>query len=161
MLSQANHLLDPRLILEPNKSYSLTISNVTEDDQGVYLCNLLPQAITMHAKLIVLKPLKAHIYRADGRDVSQHSITYRENEPFEVECKAEGRKSNKIEYKWTADDNGLKSNDHLQIDGGKLIFKKPSYDDVGVYQCMADDGIDGVPGITKVTINIKCKCFPS
>lgn len=109
----------------------------------------------MTAKLVVLSPLQAHIYEG-GREITDRSITYNEHNRIEVECKASGSKSNKIDFKWSADGNRLTSNDHIKINGGKLIIEKASYDDVRVYQCLADDGDNGVAHGT-VSINIQCE----
>lgn len=144
---------DDRFILLPD--HSLVILNVKDEDQGTYHCNVHPGNITMKAKLVVLSPLQAHIYEG-GREVTDRSITYNENTRIEVECKASGSKTNKIDFKWSADGNRLTSNEHLKINGGKLVIEKASYDDVRVYQCLADDGVDGVAHAT-VTINIQCK----
>lgn len=111
----------------------------------------------MKAKLVVHPQLEARIYNG-GRDSTDRSITYEENSEFEVECRATGRVSDKLEYKWSADGNRIKSNEHLKIDGGKLIFKKASYDDVRVYQCLADDGFEKAATAT-ISINIRCKSF--
>lgn len=155
MISQALHrfILEDRFIILPD--YSLVILNVKEKDQGTYFCNLLPYNMTMKAKLVVLPPLEAHIFQGE-RDITDRSITYSENSQFEIECRAIGRKSNKIEFKWSADGVRLTSSERVKIDGGKLIFKKASYDDVRVYQCLADDGVDGASQAS-VSINIRCK----
>lgn len=155
MISQALHRVttDDRFIVQ-NGTYSLVIANVTLDDQGEYMCNILPANITMKAKLVVLPPLEARIYHG-GRDSTDRSITYAENAEFEVECKASGRVSDRIAYKWSANGDQLKSSEHLKIDGGKLLFKKASYDDVRVYSCLADDGVDAAQAT--ISINIRCK----
>lgn len=156
MLSLAKHPTATDKRINITSDYSLEIKNVTLDDQGEYFCNILPVNMTMKAKLIVMPPLAAHIYHGT-RDSTDRSITYEENSQFEVECKATGRVSDKIEYKWSADGNRLKSSEHLKIDGGKLIFKKASYDDVRVYQCLADDGTDAAQAT--ISINIRCESF--
>ncbi|XP_055316107.1 titin-like [Sitodiplosis mosellana] len=51
--------------------HSLTINNVNETDQDVYLCYVAPNNITMKAKLVVLSNLEAHIYESS-------SITHRQ-----------------------------------------------------------------------------------
>lgn len=142
---------DDRFILLPD--HSLVILNVKEQDQGSYFCNVLPENITMTAKLVVLSPLQAHIYEG-GREITDRSITYNQHNRIEVECKASGSKTNKIDFKWSADGNRLTSNDRIKINGGKLIIEKASYDDIRVYQCLADDGDNGVAHGT-VTINIQ------
>lgn len=109
----------------------------------------------MTAKLVVLSPLQAHIYEG-GREITDRSITYNENNRIEVECKASGSKTNKIDFKWSADGSRLTSNDHIEIHAGKLIIEKASHDDVRIYQCLADDGDDGVAHAT-VSINIQCE----
>lgn len=110
----------------------------------------------MKAKLVVLQPLQAHIYEGD-REITDRSITYRENERVEVECKASGIGTKKIDFKWSADGNRLSSNDDLQINGGRLIINKAGPDHVRVYQCLADDGTDAAAHAT-VNINIQCEC---
>lgn len=151
---QANRFTgDDRFILLPD--HSLAILNVQEKDQGSYYCNILPGNNTMAAKLVVLSPLQAHIY-LNGREITDRSITYNQNERIEVECKANGSKTNKIDFKWSADGNRLTSNDHIKIDGGKLIIEKATHDDIRTYQCLADDGDDGAAHGT-VTINIQCE----
>lgn len=154
MIYQSNHRVvpDDRFILLPDNS--LTTINIKEDDAGLYFCQVLPENITMQAKLVVLSPFQAHIYEG-GRDVSGRSITYRENDRIEVQCKASGA-PNKIDFKWSANGNRLTSNDEIQIDGGKLIINKANHDAVRVYQCLADDGADGIAHAT-VSINVQCK----
>lgn len=148
-------ITDDRFILLPD--HSLVILNVQEQDQGVYHCNVHPGDITMKAKLVVLSPLHAHIYEGQ-RLVTDRSITYQENDRIEVQCKAIGSKTNKVDFKWSADGNRLTPNDQVKINGGQLIIEKASHNDARVYQCLADDGDDGVAHAT-VSINIKCKTF--
>lgn len=157
MIYQANHrlILDDRFILE--QDHSLAILNTKEQDQGIYHCNVLPTDTTMKAKLVVLLPLQAHIFDENGaREITDRSFTYNENDKIEVECKATGSKTNNIDFKWSADGNRLTSDDNLKINGGKLTIEKATYDNVRVYQCLADDGIDGVSHAT-FTVNIRCK----
>lgn len=131
------------------------MTNVQEKDQGDYYCNVHPANITMKAKLVVLTPYQAHIYEGD-REVTDRSITYRENERVEVNCKVSGNRSNKIDFKWSADGIGLTSDDNLLVDGGKLVINKANRDYIRVYQCLADAGKDGVAHAA-VTINIQCE----
>lgn len=154
MIYQSTHRVttDDRFILLPDRS--LSIYNVKEEDKGLFNCQVLPERITMHAKLVVLSPLQAHIYEG-GREVTDRSITYRENERIEVQCKASGGAKN-IDFKWSADGNRLTSDGNIQIDGGKLIINKANRDAVRVYQCLADDGADGTAHAT-VSINILCE----
>lgn len=144
---------DDRFIVN-EKDHSLTINNVQEADQDIYLCNVLPNNITMHAKLVVLSNLEAHIIES-GRDVTGRSITYRQNEPIHVECKVTGARSNNIDFKWSAGGVRLASDDNLKIDGGILTINKANRDHVRVYQCLADNGADGASHAS-VTINIQC-----
>lgn len=138
-----------------NGSYSLEIMNVTLEDEGNYLCTLYPRNITMTAKLVVLPKFEAHIYQ-NGRDANGRSITFPENVPFEVECSATGRVSSKIVYKWNVNGDPLEPNEHLIVDDGKLVFKKPSYKHINEYECLADDGSDS-PAQATIKINIDCK----
>lgn len=155
MIFQSYHRLntDDRFVLV---DHSLLIKNVTEQDQGIYHCNVLPANITMKAKLVLYTPLEARIYDQNGREISGRSITYDENNRIEVECRALGGKRNKIDFKWSADGNRLVSNDNLKINGGKLIIERAQYDHVRDYQCLADDGIDGVSHAT-FSVNVRCK----
>ncbi|XP_031640232.1 lachesin isoform X2 [Contarinia nasturtii] len=143
--------IDDRFIVSV-KDHSLTITNVQESDQNVYSCQLFPNKMNMTAKLVVLSNLQAHIIVGE-RDVSGRSITYRQNDRIQIECKASGAK-NDIVFKWSAGGNRLESNDNLKINGGILTIEKASHDDVRVYQCLADDGADGTAHAV-VTINIQ------
>lgn len=145
---------DDRYVVS-ERDHSLTINNVKESDQDVYLCNVVPNNITMKAKLVVLSNLEAHIYESN-RDVTGRSITYRQNETIQVECKVTGARSNNVDFKWSAGGNRLVSDDNLKIDGGKLTISKANHDHVRVYQCLADSGSDGISHAS-VTINIKCE----
>lgn len=144
---------DDRFTVE--NDHSLTINNVNENDEGIYLCNVQPNNITMKAKLVVLSHLQAHIMQGD-RDITDRSITYRQNDRIEVECKATGARSNQVNFKWSSGGNRLASDDNMKIDGGHLIILKANRDNVRVYQCLADNGADGA-GHASVTINIQCK----
>lgn len=144
---------DDRFIVNEN-DHSLTINNVQEEDQAIYMCNVLPSNINMTAKLAVLSHLEAHIIES-GRDVTGRSITYRQNDRIQVECKVTGARSNNIDFKWSAGGVRLTSDDNLKIDGGILTITKANHDHVRVYQCLADNGADG-PSHASVTINIQC-----
>lgn len=146
---------DPRLILE--KDHTVVILNVKEKDEGNYYCNAFPGNVTLKVKLVVLQPLEAYIYDRNGYNITHRKITYNESDRIEIECKANDNKRNQVDYKWSADGNRLTSTDNLKIDGGKLTIERASYDDIRVYQCLADDGIDGVAHAT-FTVNVKCKC---
>lgn len=143
---------DARFIIQ--KDHSLTIENVQESDEDVYLCNVLPSEITMRVTLVVLSQLQAHIMQGD-REITDRSITYHQNAQIEVECKASGARSNDVEYIWSANGNRLKSDDTMKIDGGRLIIEKANRDHVRVYQCLADNKADET-GHASVSINIQC-----
>lgn len=155
LLSQNNFRVtkDDRFIIEQS-DHSLTIANVQENDEDVYLCTVLPTNITMQAKLVVFSQLQAHIMQG-GRDITGRSITYRENDRIEVECKASGARSNNVEYIWSANGNRLKSDETMKINGGQLIIEKANREHVRVYQCLADNKADET-GHASVTINIQC-----
>ncbi|XP_055315896.1 peroxidasin homolog [Sitodiplosis mosellana] len=133
--------------------HSLTINNVNETDQDVYLCYVAPNNITMKAKLVVLSNLEAHIYESN-RDVTGRSITYRQNETIQVECKVTGARTNNVDFKWSAGGVRITSDDNLKMNGGVLTINKANHDHVRVYQCLADSGNDGISHAS-VTINIK------
>lgn len=145
---------DDRYVVSES-DHSLNITNVKESDQDVYLCNVQPNNINMKAKLVVLSNLQAHIYES-GREVTDRSITYRQNETIQVECKVTGARSNNVEFKWSAGGYRLVPDDNLKIDGGKLTITRANHDHVRVYQCLADSGNDGTSHAS-VTINIKCE----
>lgn len=144
---------DERFIIEKS-DHSLTIANVQENDEDIYQCNVLPTNITMQAKLVVLSQLQAHIIQS-GRDTTGRSITFRENDRIEVECKVSGARSNNVEYIWSANGNRLKSDETMKINGGHLIIAKANREHVRVYQCLADNKADET-GHASVTINIQC-----
>lgn len=148
-------IIDTRFVILAD--HSLTISNVSESDEEVYYCEVLPSQITMKANLVVLSHLQAQIYQG-GRDLTDRSITYRENDRIEVECKATGARANKVDFKWSADGVRLVSNEHIKIDNGHLVIEKANRDHIRVYQCLADNGEDGT-GHASVTINIQCNCI--
>lgn len=119
------------------------------------MCNVLPNNITMKAKLKVLGVLTAHINH-DGRDVSDRSITFKQGDHIAVDCKASGMHADKVDYKWSANGVRLTSDDNIKIDGGRLIIDHATRDHVRIYQCLADNGSDGT-GHASVTINIQCE----
>lgn len=152
--SQFRATNDDRFILNEN-DHSITIAAVKEEDESLYECNVLPDNITMSAKLKVLTVLTAHIY-IDDRDVSDRSITFRQGDTITVDCKASGLHAEKVDFKWSSNGNRLTSDDHIKIDGGHLVISNADRDHVRVYQCLADNGADGT-GHASVTINIQCK----
>lgn len=157
MIYQQNYRVTPDDRFTIQNDHSLTINNVNANDEDVYLCNVLPNKITMKAKLVVLSHLQAFIVQGD-RDITGRSITYRQNDRIEVECKASGARANAVNFKWSAGGVRLISDESIKIDGGRLIIDKATRDHVRVYQCLADNGSDGAIHAS-VTINIQCKCF--
>lgn len=145
---------DSRFILE--KDHSLTIKDIKESDADIYVCNVIqpPTSIEMHAKLVILSQLQAQIIQG-GRDVTDRSMTYRQNDRIEIECKATGAGSSDVEYIWSANGNRLKSDDTMKIDGGLLVIEKANREHIRVYQCLADNKSDET-GHASVTINIQC-----
>lgn len=109
----------------------------------------------MKAQLVVLSHLQAHIMQGE-RDITDRSITYRQNSRIEVECKATGARSKNVNFKWSANGVRLSSDDNIKIDGGRLIINSANRDHVRDYQCLADNGADGV-GHASVKINIQCE----
>lgn len=135
--------------------HSLTISNVNASEAGTYRCQVLPSKIVMHAKLVVLMPLQASIYQGD-RDITGRSITYRQNERIEFECKASGPEASKVNYKWSSGGERINSDNNIQINGGRLVINNATRDHVRLYQCLADAGNEGTSHAS-VTLNILCK----
>lgn len=144
---------DDRFIV--NKDHSLTITNVRESDEDTYLCNILPSNITMKAKLQILTQLMAQIY-VSGREATDRSMTFRQGESIDVECKAAGQHATNVNYIWSSNGNRIITNDQFTVDGGRLIIKKADRDHVRIYQCLADNGSDET-GHASVTLNIQCK----
>lgn len=155
-LSNNRVITDDRFIVS-EKDHSLTINNVKDSDQDTYVCNILPNNLNMKAKLVVLSNLEAHIIES-GRDVTGRSITYRQNDRIQIECKVTGARSNNIDFKWSAGGNRITSDDNLKIEGGLLTIEKANRDHVRLYQCLADNGADGA-GHATVSINIQCEFF--
>lgn len=146
-----------RYILSQDRS--LTINTLDKNDFDVYKCKILPDNIEIYINLRESSNgLKATILNGD-RDVNGRSITYRQNERIELECKASGSDASKpITYNWSSGGNRLKSGDDLQIDAGHLLIEKANKNHNRVYQCLADDGSDGAVHAS-VTINIQCMCL--
>lgn len=147
---------DDRYVWSQDKS--LTINSLNKNDFDLYNCSIIPDNIFI---LINLREstngLRATILSGD-RDVNGRSITYRQNERIELECKATGSDASKpITYIWSSGGNRLKSGEDLRIDGGRLVIEKAGKSHNRVYQCLADDGTDGAVHAS-VTINIQCKC---
>lgn len=70
--------------IDIQKNNSIIIRNVTREDAGDYYCEVLPNKVRLHAALIVDDRLTIYI---DGRDVTGHSVTFREGEKHKIECK--------------------------------------------------------------------------
>lgn len=155
MIYQNTYRITPDDRFQIQTDHSLTINNVNDNDQDVYVCFVLPYNITTRAKLQVLSNLQAYILQGD-RDITGRSITYRENERIEVECKATGARIDNVDFKWSAGGVRINSDENIKIDGGKLIINKATHEHVRIYQCLADNGSDGA-GHATVTINIQCK----
>lgn len=141
--------------------HTLIIKNVQPEDEGNYVCRVMPNKIEMTAKLIVIpvnggaleKP-SAHIYASDGRDISDRSITLRQGERVEISCK--GRPET-TDIKWFCGGIRVASNDNLQIDGKRLIITNATRDQNRLYSCLIEGADGNNVGSTSVTINVQCK----
>lgn len=140
--------------------HTLIIENVQPDDEGNYVCKVLPNTIEMTAKLIVtsaggaLEKPSAHIYATDGRDISERSITFRQGEYIEISCIGRPETS---DIKWFSGENRVASNDNVQIEGNRLIIKNATRDHNRLYSCLIEGGDGNNVGSTSVTINVHCK----
>lgn len=143
---------DDRYTIESD--HSLSIMNVQKKDEDTYQCVVIPNNVTMFAKLIVTKHVQAHIFQGN-RELTDRSITYRQNEKIEVECKATGTKTDTVNYTWSADGTVITSDENIKVDGGRLTIPKANHDHIRVYECLADAG-EGA-GHATVTINVLCK----
>lgn len=145
--------------------HTLIITNVQPEDEGNYLCKVVPEGIDMTAKLIIIpvnggaleKP-SAQIQSADGRDISERSITFRQGERIEIICK--GRPET-TDVKWFSGENRVAVNDNVQIDGNRLIIKKAGREHNRSYSCLIEGGDGNDVGTTSVTINVHCKLIGS
>ncbi|XP_039761899.1 hemolin-like [Pararge aegeria] len=89
------------------------------------LCALLCASQPVE-KLPVLRQLPSEVVFADHKELL-------------LECATEGKEEG-VKYKWTKDGKPLTSNTKVDQRGdeGTLIFKNPSKDDEGAYQCYAE-----------------------
>lgn len=151
-VGQNRAVQDDRYVIESD--HSLSISNVSIADEDTYRCIVIPDNATLNVKLIVKLPVQALIFQG-GRELTDRSITYRQNEKIEFECKATSTKSDQVKFIWSADGNVIHSNEHIKVDGGRLTIPKANRGHNRVYQCLADEG-EGT-GHASVTINVLCK----
>lgn len=140
--------------------HTLIINNVQQEDEGNYVCRVMPNIIEMTAKLIVIpvnggaleKP-SAHIYDSDGRDISERSITLRHGDYIEISCK--GRPET-TDIKWFIGGNRVVSNENVQIIGKRLIINNATRDHNRLYSCLIEGADGNNVGSTSVTINVQC-----
>lgn len=163
-----NLLFQQSINIKPNpriklieKDHTLVIENVQPEDQGNYICRVMPSSIEMIAKLIVIqqsggameKP-SAHIFNSDGRDISERSITFRQGERIEISCK--GRPETP-DVKWFSGGNRVATSSNVQIDGNRLIIENATRDHNRMYSCLIEGADGNNIGSTSVTINVECK----
>lgn len=160
MLYQQNTKVTSNERIKLNElDHSLIITDIKPDDQANYSCRVLPNEISLVAKLIVIQDnggamekASAHIYASDGRDISDRSITFRQGERIEIECKGRPKM---LDIKWFVDGKRVVSDGNVQIDGNKMTIKSANRDHDRLYQCLADGSND--VGSTGIKINIQCK----
>lgn len=150
--TQSSVLHDHRFSL--TEDHSLIISHPKESDAGIYLCQVLPEKITLSVKLQPSRALYANIFVND-REATDRSTTYTQGDQIKIECKAAGTQAPNVNYFWSSDGNSITSDEDITVDGGHLIIKKANKNHVRQYQCLADDG--SATAHASVKINIKCK----
>lgn len=126
-------------------------------DDDVYTCQIMPENISMKAKLVVIPKLHAQIVVGD-RDVSERAITYPENQSIQVECKVTGDQSNNVHFKWSLNGTRVQTDDNLKINDGILTINKANRHHIGMYQCLADNGT-GDPSHASINIKVRCNDY--
>lgn len=149
--TQSSVLHDHRFSL--TEDHSVIISHPKESDAGVYLCQVLPEKITLSIKLLPSRIMYANIFVND-HEATDRSTTFTEGAQIEIECKASGTQVPNVKYIWSSDGNYITSNEDITVDGGRLIIKKANKNHVRQYHCLAEDGSATAKANTK--INIKC-----
>lgn len=104
--------------------------------------------------LQVIGGSSATIFGSDGRNLSEHSITFREGERIELVCRGNDH-ANQI--KWLTSEGNLKTDDNLQINDGKLIINKANRKNAKLYQCLVEGKTKNDVAITSLNVNIERK----
>lgn len=140
---------DPRYKLD---NLDLVIQNVRPEDASKYLCKLIPEKDILTINLDVTKAPMVKILD-NFRDVSDNTITYKEGQRVEFECKADEG----TVISWSFKGGRLVgSKQGVRIDNGKLMISKVEHHHAGTYQCLVVKGNE-TPAHQSVYLNVECK----
>lgn len=128
---------EPRYTIDTN--HTLTIVDVQSSDNSEYRCTVLPNQVTLIAKLVVLTKPTANIYGSDGRDITNSSITVHQGEHVEFECKGAGRPEPAV--KWFADGARVSNAHGVHVSDGIMLIDSADHHHVRTYQCLTDNAV--------------------
>lgn len=104
-----------------------------------FRCTVLPNSVSLIAKLVVLTTPTANIYGNDGRDITNSSLTVHQGEHVEIECKGAGRPEPTV--KWFADGARVGNTHGVHVSDGVMLIDSADHHHVRTYQCLTDNGV--------------------
>lgn len=128
---------EPRYTIDTN--HTLTIVDAQPSDHSEFRCTVLPNQVTLIAKLEVQTQPTANIYGSDGRDITNSSITVHQGEHVEIECKGTGRPDPTI--KWFADGARVANTHGVHVSDGIMLIDSADHHHVRTYQCLTDNTV--------------------
>lgn len=148
-ITNNKYAMVPRVTVVDNNA--IVISNLHKTDANDYYCEVLPSKIRFHVKLDVIGTRLA-VFSHD-RDVTNRSITFRQNERVEFECRAfETPKEATI--KWALNGKRVEPPHVTSVVDGKVVIDQVDHFHAGTYQCLGDDNSQR-PLHASVTINVQ------
>ncbi|XP_068145086.1 neural cell adhesion molecule 2 [Drosophila tropicalis] len=136
--------------VEGMKNNSILIKNVTPEDADDYYCLVLPDQIRQHTSLMVGARLSI---LCDGLDITDRSQTFKQGDHHKLECRTYMATSTNI--KWSLNGHRLESSDS---ENGVIMLDNIDESNVGVYQCLGDDGSRDPPhGMVTIDVHYSPK----
>lgn len=124
-----------------DNDFNLNIVNAAIEDNGAYVCSVLPDGLymTIHLKVRTdLSKLKIHRIVESGHnlDVTKSKIQIKSGTRVELLCEDISQGPAKV-YQWIGEKSMRRNNGIYVDESGKLVIDKADSQHAGLYQCIA------------------------
>ncbi|KAL7735322.1 hypothetical protein ACLKA6_018016 [Drosophila palustris] len=146
LVANGQNAISNRVEMMENNSMKLTA--VTAEDADDYYCEVLPQNVRQHTRLTVGARLSI---LCDDRDVTDRSQTFKQGDHHKLHCQT--FLPTKTDIKWSFNGQRLATSAE-DTANGVVVLENVDEENVGVYQCLGDDGSSDPPH-GMVTIDVQ------
>lgn len=136
-----------------NSNWSLVIDNVENSDEDYYTCKIVPNNLSLKAKLFVIKAPSIRIIQ-DNRDVTEQQLSFRQGDRIRLDCMSSDQPQPK--FIWSLNGTRLDRQHGVVVEKGVLEIESAGANHSDLFQCLAENA-QGLLTHKTVSIHVECE----